>query len=91
MAREMIRAASCRTPLRAFYPYISLERWLRFSRTEEWPYSEVGPRIRCPDPKYDLEGPAYVVWSPTEPPKRLPDLEQALDAVIRLLPQSDTR
>ena len=36
-----------------------------------------------------LEGPGYEVRAPAEPPKRFSDLDQALDAVIRLLPPSD--
>ena len=89
MAREMVRAASAQSALRVFFPYMSLERTLKFSRTVVWPYSEDMPSIRCIDPEHDLDGPAYAVRLPEGPPERFSDLHVALDALIKLLPPAE--
>jgi hypothetical protein len=84
--REMVAAARQRLQLGRLFPYLSLERTLKFSVTTEWPYSEGFPSIACLDPDETLEGPGYVVRDRDLRPTRFVNLESALDFLVGRLP-----
>jgi hypothetical protein len=85
---EMILAASRRTRLRRLFPYLSLERTLRFSTATEYPYSDGFPLIRRVDAETVLDASGYEVRDPELRPTAFAEVEAALDFLISLLPSS---
>jgi len=85
---RMIAAAASRPELRRLFPYLSLEHYLHFSFTTEWPYTEGLPFLRYVDPNSVLDGPAFELRGGDAAPLARGDLQQLIDRLVDLMPFS---
>jgi len=85
---QMIAAAASRPELRRLFPYLSLDHYLHFSFTSEWPYTEGLPFLRYVDPNSVLDGPAFELRGGNAEPLERGDLQELIDHLVVLMPVS---
>jgi hypothetical protein len=86
---RMVAAAAARPELRRLFPYLSLSRHLRFSRTTEWPYSEGLPSLHFIDPNFVLDGPTFELHAGDGAAVAQGELVELLDRLVALLPVAE--